>query len=222
MVKRKIMIGAVAAALTLGGTAAFASGTGTIGTAGSGQAATLNTAAGSNTMISKTQAKAIALKAQKGTVDDIELKKSGGKTYYKVDIDRKWGDADVWVNAYTGSILKVVNDDDSDDRDDDRDDDRKSSSNTGQQAASVKYTAVQAASIAVKHVGGGTVTDNDLERENGRYVYEIDIRTASGEADVKVDADTGKVLSSDIDHDDDDNDDDDRYDRDDDSDDDDN
>lgn len=200
MVKRKMMIGAVAAALTLGGTAALASG------AGTGAASTQTGAAAGSTskaMISKTQAKEIALKAQKGTVDDIELETRGGKTYYEVDIDRTSGDVDVWVDAYSGSVLKVVEDDDLNDNDDDR---TSGASNTGAAAADVKYTAEQAASTAVKHVGGGKVTDNDLDEEDGRYVYEIDIRTATGEADVTVDAQTGKVLSSDIDSDDDDND----------------
>ncbi|CAM3529917.1 MULTISPECIES: PepSY domain-containing protein [Saccharibacillus] len=233
MVKRKVMIGAVAAALTLGGTAAFANGAGTTGSAaGSTQAETVNTASTSKKMISKTQAKAIALKAQKGKVDDIELKKRGGKAYYEVDIDRQRGDVDVWVDAYTGAVLKVVKDDDltdnnsdddrDDDRDDDDDDDRVGSAAGQNAAAAVKYTAAQASAIAVKHVGSGTVTDNDLDRDDGRYVYEIDIRTATGSADVKIDANTGKVLWSDIDNDDDDHDDDRYDDNDDDNDDDDN
>ncbi|NGZ77584.1 PepSY domain-containing protein [Saccharibacillus alkalitolerans] len=207
MVKRKVMIGAVAAALTLGGTAALASGAGTTGSSGASSspaAVNASASAASKTMISKAQAKQIALKAQKGKVDDIELKTRNGKAYYEVDIDRQSGDVDVWVDAYTGSILKVVSDDDSEDSDDRGSD--KSTSGTA--SSKVKVTAAQAGAIAVKHVGGGKVTDSDLDREDGRYVYEIEIRTANGEADVTVDANTGRVLESHVDNDNDDDDDD--------------
>lgn len=194
MTKRKLMIGAVAAALTLGGTAALAGAAGTTGTTGSAAAPSASKA-----MISQSQAEQIALKAQKGTVDEVELKTRNGKTYYEVDIDRPAGDVDVWVDAYTGSLLKVEPDDDRDDRGSD-------SSNAGQTSSAVKITSAQAASIAIKHAGGGKVTDNDLDKEDGVYVYEIEVKTANGETDVKIDANTGKVLKSETDYDDDDDD----------------
>ncbi len=185
MTKRKLMIGAVAAALTLGGTAALA-----------GTTSGTTAPSASKAVISQSQAEQIALKAQKGTVDEVELKTRNGKTYYEVDIDRPAGDVDVWVDAYTGSLLKV-------EPDDDRGSD---SSNAGQTSSAVKITSAQAASIAIKHAGGGKVTDNDLDKEDGVYVYEVEVKTANGDTDVKIDANTGKVLASDTDYDDDDDD----------------
>ncbi|GGO05498.1 PepSY domain-containing protein [Saccharibacillus kuerlensis] len=204
MVKRKLMIGAVAAALTLGGTAALANGTGTSGSV-SNQANLSAGTAGVQTqnvskaaMISPEQAKEAALKAQKGIVDDIELKTKNGKSYYKVEIDRTQGsDVDVWVDAYTASILKVVNDDNDDDGDQARSGKQKSTV-----SSAVKITSAQAGEIAVDQAGGGKVTDIDLDKDNGRYIYEIEVKTAKGEADVEVDAATGKVLSYEEDFDD--------------------
>ncbi|WP_179218698.1 PepSY domain-containing protein [Saccharibacillus sp. O23] len=196
MTKRKLMIGAVAAALTLGGTAALAGAAGTTGTTNGTTAQSVSKA-----MISQSQAEQIALKAQKGTVDEVELKTRNGKTYYEVDIDRPAGesDVDVWVDAYTGSLLKVEPDEDRDDR-------GGNASNSGQTSSAVKITSAQAASIAIEHAGGGKVTDNDLDKEDGVYVYEIEVKTANGETDVKIDANTGKVLKSETDYDDDDDD----------------
>ncbi|OWA33280.1 hypothetical protein B9G55_21605 [Saccharibacillus sp. O16] len=188
MTKRNIMIGAVAAALTLGGTAALAGAAGTSGSTAVPSA--------SQTMITQKEAQNLALKAQKGTVDDIELKTRNGKTYYEVDIDRQEGDVDVWIDAYTGSVLKVEPDDDQDDR-------TSGSANSGQVASSVKITAAQADAIAIKHAGGGKVSDNDLDEEDGSYIYEIEVKTSNGEVEVKIDANTGKVLESETDNEDD-------------------
>ncbi|MCQ4088225.1 PepSY domain-containing protein [Saccharibacillus sp. JS10] len=194
MVKRKVMIGAVAAALTLGGTAALASGTGTGNVAPSAVKSSNSSTA---SIISPERAKEIALKAQAGTVDDVDLETKNGKTYYEVDIDRTNGtDVDVWIDANTGSVLKVV-----------QDDDKKSSSKSDKKksaaAASVKVTSAQAEEIALKQSGGGTVTDIDLEKEHGRFIYEIEVQTTQGEAKIEIDANTGKVLSYDVDFDDD-------------------
>lgn len=104
------------------------------------------------------------------------------------------------MDAYTGKILAVVDDEDYDDDDDYNGTVAGASSN---QAASkqVKLTEAQASNIALKQVTGGKVTKIELDHDNGRYVYEVELRTADGEADVDIDANTGKVLSFDQDFD---------------------
>lgn len=64
--------------------------------------------------IGKTKAKQIALKEVPGTVTDIELERKRDIVYYEVDIDRtdSYQEVDVHVDAYTGKVLRVVNDDD--------------------------------------------------------------------------------------------------------------
>jgi uncharacterized membrane protein YkoI len=48
---------------------------------------------------------------------------------------------------------------------------------------------------ALKAVGGGTIFDSELEREDGKIIYSFDISQKKLIKEVHVDAVTGKVLS---------------------------
>lgn len=162
MNKHKLWIGSLSAAVLLGGSAVAASGnvngqsvqtTPTSTT----QSATQNQNS-TGKMLNASQAKALALKAADGKVDDVDLERRNGQTFYEVEIDRKGtNDVVVRLDAYTGKILAVVNDEDYDD-----DDDYKGTvtGNTSNNSTSkqVKLTASQASNIALKQVTGGKVT----------------------------------------------------------------
>lgn len=206
MNKTKLWIGSLSAAVLLGGSAVAASGSvngqsvQTTPTSTS-QSATQNQ---SNTgkLLTVTQAKAAALKAADGNgkVDDVDLERRNGQIIYEVEIDRRGSnDVVVRLDAYTGKVLAVVNDDDDDDDYNDTVTNNSSSTSASNQ---VKLTVAQASDIALKQVTGGKVTKVELDHDDGRYVYEIELRTAQGEADVDIDANTGKVLSFDQDFDD--------------------
>jgi uncharacterized membrane protein YkoI len=204
----------LSAAVLLGGSAVAASGNMNGQPAPKVQSETTQSAPASTTqstsanqnntgkLLTVSQAKSIALKAVEGKVDDVDLERRNGQTFYEVEIDRK-GKPDVTVrlDAYTGKVLAVVNDDDYDDDDDYRENGTGNSSSASA-SNEVKLTVAQASNIALKQVTGGKVTKVELDRDNGRYVYEIELRTAQGEADVDIDANTGKVLSFDQDFDD--------------------
>lgn len=206
MNKHKLWIGSLSAAVLLGGSAVAVSGnvngqsvqttpTSTTQSVSQNQNST-------GKMLNASQAKALALKAAEGKVDDVDLERRNGQTFYEIEIDRKGkNDVVVRLDAYTGKILAVVDDEDYDD-----DDDYKGAAtgNTSNSSASkqVKLTASQASNIALKQVTGGKVTKVELDHDDGRYVYEVELRTAQGEADVDIDANTGKVLSFDQDFDD--------------------
>ncbi|MDO4222626.1 MAG: PepSY domain-containing protein [Acinetobacter sp.] len=70
--------------------------------------------------------------------------------------------------------------------------------------ANAQISAQQAASIAAKQVGG-KVTDVDYERRSvGASYYDVEVRKSNGQKyDVRVNAKTGKVMSSRLDRDDD-------------------
>ncbi|WP_411735554.1 PepSY domain-containing protein [Paenibacillus sp. M2] len=201
MNKHKLWIGSLSAAVLLGGSAVAASGnvngqsvqtTPTSTT----QSVTQNQNS-TGKMLNASQAKALALKAADGKVDDVDLERRNGQTFYEIEIDRKGkNDVVVRLDAYTGKILAVVDDEDYDDDDDYQ---GTVTGNTSNSSASkqVKLTASQASNIALKQVTGGKVTKVELDHDDGRYVYEIELRTAQGEADVDIDANTGKVLSFD-------------------------
>ncbi|MCK6076006.1 PepSY domain-containing protein [Paenibacillus silvae] len=212
MNKHKLWIGSLSAAVLLGGSAVAASGNINGQPAPKVQSVTTQSAASTTPSVTSNQsstgklltiaqAKEIALKAVEGKVDDVDLERRNGQTFYEVEIDRKGSpDVNVRLDAYTGKILAIVNDDD-----DDNDNENRGAAGSSSSTAvsnQVKLTAAQASNIALKQVSGGKVTKVELDREHGRYVYEIELRTAQGEADVDIDANTGKVLSVDQDFDD--------------------
>lgn len=75
------------------------------------------------------------------------------------------------------------------------------------QAKKTIITEQEAINIALKQFSGN-VEEVDLDKDDGRLIYEIEIKSSRGDAEIEIDAYTGKVLVVDIDLDDDDNDDD--------------
>lgn len=187
-----ISLGIVAA---LGGsTAAFAA-----GASGSG-----TSAASSTSNIGLMKAKEIALQKVPGTLDSIELEHKHGKAYYEVEIvkaDRT--ESEVHVDAATGKVLKVIADD-QDDYGSDRDvnrggshakPDKASGAASGAKPAISEQQAVQIATKAVN----GQVTKIELDHEDGKLQYELDLKTGRGEAEVELSAADGTILSIDYD-----------------------
>ena len=182
---KKLVIGTLAAALVFGGSIG-------IGTINQGFAQDDNSrvkTVQSKKTIGTIKAKAVALKRVKGgKVESVELEKEHGRKVYDVDIDRKNKEYEVHVDAYTAKVLKVEIKDD-----DDRDD---------KKAKSVKksITKNQAIAIAKKKING-TVIEAKKDEDDGRIVYEIELRTKKGKAEIKIDVRTGKVLDVEFDHD---------------------
>ncbi|HXH68827.1 MAG TPA: PepSY domain-containing protein [Pyrinomonadaceae bacterium] len=78
------------------------------------------------------------------------------------------------------------------DRDDDDEDD--SPEMQAKLAKQAKITIEQARKIALERVAG-TITEEEIEMENGILVYSIEIRDANGKTqDVEVDAKTGEIV----------------------------
>ncbi|QUG40208.1 PepSY domain-containing protein [Psychrobacillus sp. INOP01] len=152
----------------------------------------------SEKLIGIEKAKEVALKEATGTIESVDLEKNNGKTFYEVDIDgEKSKDYEVRVDAYNSKVLNVR--EDNDDRDDDDDQDKVTTSTK-------LITEAKAIEIAQKQIQG-TLSDIKLDSDDGRYEYEIELRTAKGKAEFTIDASTGEILEHELD-----NDDDDRYD----------
>ncbi|MDQ3710679.1 MAG: PepSY domain-containing protein [Acidobacteriota bacterium] len=93
------------------------------------------------------------------------------------------------------------------DRDDDEEDD--SPEMQAKLAKQAKITIEQARKIALERVAG-TITEEEIEMENGILVYSIEIRDANGKTqDVEVDAKTGEIVRVELEDEDDEDDDDD-------------
>ncbi|CAM4214382.1 putative membrane protein YkoI [Paenibacillus endophyticus] len=173
--------------------------------------------------ISKDKAKQIALLAAPGSVTDIELEHKRNSVYYEVDIDRKdtFQEVDVHVEAVSGKVLSIKNDDDNytahvapapvaNDAAVAAAGEAAASNSTGATSASTKsITKEQAGKLAQQKVKGDIIRV-ETDWDDGIKKYEVKLKTAAGRAEVDIAAANGKVL--DIDYEDDRNDDDDNYD----------
>ena len=173
--KKKIIIGTLGAALIFGGT--FAVGAAN-NDAGNGAEKTSN----GKVMLSTNEAEKIALQEVDGIVESIELEKKNNKVIYEVEIENYDDDYDVYLDAYTGEIYHI-------DRDDD-DDDRVYPAN-----GNVQNIISQADAIAIaEQTVTGKMKEIERDKDDGFLIYEVELRTDRGEAEVEIDAVTGNVL----------------------------
>jgi uncharacterized membrane protein YkoI len=76
-----------------------------------------------------------------------------------------------------------------------KDDDGEDEEVSPEERKRVKISAEQARKTALERVSG-TIVEEELEKENGRIVYSIEIRDANQKVfDVEVDAETGAVVN---------------------------
>lgn len=76
-----------------------------------------------------------------------------------------------------------------------KDDDGEDEKVSPEERKRVKITAEQARQTALAKVSG-TIVEEELEKENGRIVYSIEIRDKDKKVfDVEVDAETGEVVN---------------------------
>lgn len=170
--------------------------------------ASASQAASSTVKITRDQAKKIATNASNhGKIEEIDVKRINGTLYYEVEFDQRDDDQDeLYIHASTGAYtwekdMNLYDDDDQDDRDD-RNDYNATVKNQKPSASSQKpagtITKQQAINIALAKVPG-TVEDVDIDHDNGKIVYEIEIDSNNGEdVDVKVSS-TGVILDVDWD-----------------------
>lgn len=172
-----MVIGVLGAALVFGG--AFA-----VGAADNDDVRTTTTAKNEKTVLSTDEVKKIALQEVAGTVEEIELERKSDKVVYEVDVEKDDVDYDLSIDAYSGEIYAI-------DRDD-HDDDDVHSSNTDHNNQNI-ISQADAIEIAEKAVNGKMVKI-EKDEDDGLITYEVELKTDRGEAEVDIDASTGKVL----------------------------
>lgn len=137
-----------------------------------------------NTVIDISSAIDIAQEEFPGVVVEVDLTKDDGRLIYEIEIFNGKEEAEVEIDALTGKI--VVLDIDYEDYD--------YLHSKLNDVMDVK-TAID---IAQKQFSG-TVVEIDLDEDDNRLIYEIEIERGNQEAEIKIDALTGKVLEVDID-----------------------
>lgn len=181
----KLLIGLLGAGIIFGGAVAAGASEDTLSKKGS----TKN----QQEMLTIEEAKNIALKKVNGTLESVELENTLTQLVYEVDIDKQGTDYDVYVDAYSGEVLAIKKD-----NDDLFDDNRKVVNSVVENGKSVNNAAIsenEAISIAEKAVNGKTV-EIELEYDDGMLQYKIELQTNRGEAEVEIDAETGKILET--------------------------
>ncbi|WP_342508129.1 PepSY domain-containing protein [Sporosarcina sp. FSL K6-2383] len=163
-------------------------------------------------LLTKDQAIAIAQKKAKGSVTKAELDDDDGRKHYDIEIKDGAYEYDFEIDAITGKILEFEKDRDDDDRLAARNTKTVSNSTKAVNTKPTMLTKNQAIVIAMKQAKG-TVTEIELDDDDGRKIYEIEIEDGTYEYEFDIDAFSGKVLKFEKDRDDDnDNDDQDDYD----------
>ncbi|MEI2340153.1 MULTISPECIES: PepSY domain-containing protein [Priestia] len=142
------------------------------------------------TTIEEAKAKDIALqKTDGGDITNIQLAIDDGVKQYEIDITKGNKEYDVDIDSSSGKIIEF--DEEQKDDEDEKEEEL--------QNISPAISLDQAIKTALKSAKG-TVNETDLDQENNRLVYEIEIDTADKrEATVSVDAKNGGVISVELD-----------------------
>ena len=153
--------------------------------------------------ISYERAKEIALaKVGGGTVKEIDLDYENGILAYEVEIKYNGIEYEVDVNATTGEVVKFKSDHSTHSSNNSTSSStQKPSTTSGLQSDSstAQISYERAKEIAIAKVGGGTVKEIELDRENGRLVYEVEVKYNGREYEIDIDAATGEIVKYKVD-----------------------
>ncbi|QKS70121.1 PepSY domain-containing protein [Paenalkalicoccus suaedae] len=127
--------------------------------------------------LTEEQAIEIAQTIVNGQLDEIELDTENGRLVYEVELDFEGDDYEIYVDAYTGDIVKV--------------DDNLLGTPLAQEMA---ISLEEAESIALNLFDGGKIDDRELERRGEQYYYELEVELRDEDGDVYIDAMTGEVI----------------------------
>lgn len=145
-----------------------------------------------------------------GKVKEMELDREGDKSFYEAEIIVENHEYDVKMDAESCEVV-YEEIDDKDGHDDDRNDDDVNLEENQQDTAAANenndnkenvITQEEAIQIA-KQEFDGEVTEMELDYDDGRYVYELELVNGEQEADFDIHAETGDILSLEIDYEDD-------------------
>ncbi|RAH98312.1 hypothetical protein DLJ53_26765 [Acuticoccus sediminis] len=137
---------------------------------------------------------AAAIEAAKASVDggilEAELENEGGEEIWEIDIATGETVQEVKVNAMTGAVIST---------------DKKVIEGTWRSwfdkdsltdSQRISGTLIEAVAKAETEAGG-KITSLELDEEDGKLVYELEVDTADGEKDMTLDPATGMVTADD-------------------------
>ena len=144
-----------------------------------------NSSSGDYITAERAQQIALAETPSGSTVVKCQFDWDDGRAQYEVEIRNGWTEYEFEIDAVTGAIRSA-----------DRDVEGFTVPST---SGGATITADRAKQIALAEVPGGTVFKCQLDRDDGRLVYEVEVYSGTTEYDFEIDAYTGDVLSRDMD-----------------------
>lgn len=137
--------------------------------------------------VSERKAIEIALNEVGGGVV-VEFKFDFEDGEYEITIYFDGYEYEIEMDAYTGSIKEI-------DIDELDDDDWSNRYPNKEQLIGIN----RAKEIAIGRVGGGRIEEIELEEDDGRLIYEVEVKYSGVKYELEIDAYTGEILSFDID-----------------------
>ena len=148
------------------------------------QTGLLSGSAEEQNMITAAKAKEIALDLYPGTIVSFEFDNDDRKPHYDIEITSETEKVDIEVNAVSSKVViterEAIGHDD-----DDRD-----------QAAALENAKISqddAVAIAKKQFNG-ELHEIDIDEDDNRFMYDIELRSATEKAEFEIDVQTGEVL----------------------------
>ncbi|MYL43844.1 PepSY domain-containing protein [Virgibacillus salexigens] len=132
-----------------------------------------------------------------GTITELELDKDRNQAVYEVEVIEKSKEHDLKLDADTGEVLREKSKDINKD-DDDIEDDVKLDMNNED------LIGVEKAKEIAKNNFDGKVVSIELDDDDNRLIYELELKNGKKEADFDIDAKNGEILEMDVEADDDD------------------
>ncbi|MBP1968639.1 putative membrane protein YkoI [Virgibacillus natechei] len=158
-----------------------------------------------------------------GTITEMEMEKDGNRAVYEVEIENDGKEYEIKLDGSSGEVLNVKEreisnnieiaekDDDADDRNDNQgtktnnNNDSQDDGNNDENSSKTNNTVIdlgKAEEIALNEFDG-QITELELDEDDGRLMYEIEIEDGEDEAEIEIDAYTGEILVIEIDREDD-------------------
>ncbi len=135
-------------------------------------------------MITAAEAKEIALELYPGTIVSFEFDNDGRKPHYDIDIASESEQVDIEVDAVSSKAVikeREALGKDKDDKD---------------QAAAAKNAKISqddAVKIAQAQFNG-ELHEIDIDKDNNRFVYDVELRSATEKAEFEIDMQTGEIV----------------------------
>ena len=162
-------------------------------------------------LLSEQEAAQLVEERYPGTVKEIELDDNGARPVYELELHGANGEYEIKMDARTGEILKVEQskmsalavEDDRDDRGENKEAAGQPVSENRKGRQPIGYE--QAKKIALSKFSG-KIVKIELDEDDGRLIYEVEMKKGKREAVIEIDAYTGKILFMSLEDDDDDDD----------------